>query len=41
LEIPTFLDWLDMNPPVKWGAIAFAVLGVAAFLGGWRNENNI
>ncbi|MFH7026022.1 MAG: SDR family oxidoreductase [Heteroscytonema crispum UTEX LB 1556] len=41
LEIPTFLDWFDQNPPVKWGAIAFAVLGIAAFVGGWRNGNNV
>ncbi len=39
LEIPTFLDWLDMNPPVKWGALAVAALGIAAFLTGWRNDN--
>ncbi|MUG96403.1 SDR family NAD(P)-dependent oxidoreductase [Scytonema sp. UIC 10036] len=36
LTIPTFLDWLDMNPPLKWGAVTFAALGVAALLGGWR-----
>ncbi len=34
LAIPTFTDWLDMNPPVKWGAVAAAALGVAAVLGG-------
>lgn len=34
LTIPTFTDWLDMNPPVKWGAVAAAALGVAAVLGG-------
>ncbi|GAB1541270.1 SDR family oxidoreductase [Scytonema sp. NUACC21] len=41
LVIPTFLDWLDMNPPLKWGAVAFAALGVAAFLGGWRPGDNV
>ncbi|PMB37626.1 short-chain dehydrogenase [Fischerella thermalis CCMEE 5330] len=34
LAIPSFLDWFDMNPPLKWGAVALAVLGVVAFLGG-------
>lgn len=34
LAIPTFTDWLDMNPPLKWGAVAAAALGVAAVLGG-------
>lgn len=34
LAIPTFTDWLDMNPPVKWGAVAAAALGFAAVLGG-------
>lgn len=33
LTIPSFTDWLEMNPPLKWGAIAAAVLG-AAILGG-------
>ena len=41
LVIPTFLDWFDMNPPVKWGAVAFAALGVAALLGGWRRGNDV
>ncbi|MBD0264395.1 MAG: SDR family oxidoreductase [Tolypothrix sp. Co-bin9] len=41
LEIPSFLDWFDMNPPVKWGALAVAALGLAAFLGGWGNNNNV
>ncbi len=36
LAIPSFLDWLDMNPPLKWGAVALAALGVAAFLGAWH-----
>jgi NAD(P)-dependent dehydrogenase (short-subunit alcohol dehydrogenase family) len=39
LSIPSFLDNLDKNPPLKWGALAFAALGVAALLGIWgRNE---
>jgi NAD(P)-dependent dehydrogenase (short-subunit alcohol dehydrogenase family) len=33
LVIPSFLDNLDMNPALKWGAIAAAAVGVAAFLG--------
>lgn len=33
LTIPSFTDWLDMNPPLKWGALAAAALGVAAVLG--------
>jgi NAD(P)-dependent dehydrogenase (short-subunit alcohol dehydrogenase family) len=41
LAIPSFLDWFEMNPPLKWGAVALAVLGVAAFLGGWRPGNDI
>jgi NAD(P)-dependent dehydrogenase (short-subunit alcohol dehydrogenase family) len=40
LTIPTFTDWLDKNPPLKWG-IAAAVLGVAAVLGGWRPGNDV
>ncbi|PSB34786.1 SDR family oxidoreductase [Chlorogloea sp. CCALA 695] len=35
LTIPTFTDWLDMNPPVKWGAVALAAaLGLGALFGG-------
>ena len=35
LTIPTFTDWLDMNPPVKWGAVAIAAaLGLGALFGG-------
>lgn len=41
LTIPSFTDWLDMNPPLKWGAIAAAALGAAAFLGGWRPGNDV
>lgn len=33
LTIPSFTDWLDKNPPLKWGAVAAAALGVAAVLG--------
>ncbi|MDM9384394.1 SDR family oxidoreductase [Chlorogloeopsis sp. ULAP01] len=42
LAIPTFLDWLDMNPYLKWGALAFtafAVFGTAMFLDGWHSRN--
>ncbi|MDH6055494.1 SDR family oxidoreductase [Umezakia ovalisporum] len=38
LTIPSFLDWWDMNPKLKWGAVALGVLGVAAFLGGWTSD---
>ena len=41
LVIPTFLDWLDMNPPVKWGAIAVAALGITALLGGLLRDNDV
>lgn len=41
LTIPSLTDWLDMNPPIKWGALAAAALGVAAVLGGWRPGNDI
>jgi NAD(P)-dependent dehydrogenase (short-subunit alcohol dehydrogenase family) len=35
LAIPTFTDWLDMNPPIKWGAVALAAaLGLGALFGG-------
>lgn len=33
LTIPSFTDWLDMNPTLKWGALAVAALGVATVLG--------
>lgn len=33
LTIPSFTDWLDMNPTLKWGALALAALGVATILG--------
>lgn len=40
LTIPTFTDWLDMNPPVKWGAVAVAAaLGFAAVLGGLSGKD--
>ncbi|OUL29176.1 short-chain dehydrogenase [Nostoc sp. RF31YmG] len=39
LSIPSFLDNLDKNPPLKWGALAFAALGIAALVGIWgRND---
>jgi NAD(P)-dependent dehydrogenase (short-subunit alcohol dehydrogenase family) len=41
LVIPTFLDWFDMNPPLKWGAVGFAALGIAALLGAWRPGNDV
>lgn len=41
LTIPTFTDWLDMNPPLKWGALAAAALGAAAVLGGWLPGNDV
>jgi short-subunit dehydrogenase len=41
LTIPTFTDWLDMNPPLKWGALAVAALGAAAVLGGWFPGNDV
>lgn len=33
ITIPSFTDWLDRNPQLKWGAIAAVTLGVAALLG--------
>lgn len=33
LTIPSLTDWLEKNPPLKWGALAAAALGVAAVLG--------
>jgi NAD(P)-dependent dehydrogenase (short-subunit alcohol dehydrogenase family) len=41
LVIPTFLDWFDMNPPLKWGAVAFAAVGIAALLSAWRPGNDV
>ncbi len=41
LTIPSFTDWLDKNPPLKWGALAAAALGAAAVLGGWRPGNDV
>lgn len=41
LTIPSVTDWLDMNPPLKWGAIAAAALALAAVLGGWRPGNDV
>lgn len=34
LTIPSITDWLEMNPPLKWGALAVAALGIVAVLGG-------
>jgi hypothetical protein len=41
LTIPSITDWLDMNPPLKWGALAAAALGVAAVLGGLLPGNDV
>jgi NAD(P)-dependent dehydrogenase (short-subunit alcohol dehydrogenase family) len=41
LTIPAFTDWLDKNPPVKWGAAAAAALGVAAAFKGFFPGNDI
>lgn len=41
LEIPSFLDWFDMNPSIKWAALGAAALGVAALLGGWGNKDKV
>jgi hypothetical protein len=30
LAVPSITDWLDKNPPLKWGAIAATTLGAAA-----------
>ncbi|MDZ8052803.1 MAG: SDR family oxidoreductase [Aulosira sp. ZfuVER01] len=39
LSIPSFLDNLDKNPPLKWGALAVAALGIVTALGLWgRND---
>lgn len=36
LTVPSFLDWWDMNPKFKWGAVVLGVLSVAVFLAGGR-----
>ena len=41
LTIPTFGDWLDKNPPLKWSALVLATLGAVAFLGGLLPGNNL
>ncbi len=41
LTIPTFTDWLDMNPPLKWGALAVVGLGLAAVLGNFFPGDDI
>ncbi len=40
LTIPTFLDWFEMNPTVKWGTIAAAAVGIAALLGLGHSDGN-
>ncbi|ARV58941.1 short-chain dehydrogenase [Nostocales cyanobacterium HT-58-2] len=44
LEIPTFLDWLDMNPALKWGtaaAVAVAAFGLTAFFSPWYPRSDV
>lgn len=41
LTIPSFSDWWDMNPTLKWGAISLAALGIAAFLGSWHDGKDV
>ncbi|WP_250124657.1 SDR family oxidoreductase [Chroococcidiopsis sp. CCMEE 29] len=41
LTIPTVTDWIEMNPSVKWGALAVAALGVAAVFGGLLPRNEV
>ncbi len=41
LTIPSFTDWLDMNPSLKWGALAVAALGIAAVVGGLFPSNDV
>ena len=41
LTIPSVTDWLEKNPPFKWGAIAATALGVAAVLGAWQAGKDI
>lgn len=33
LAIPSLTDAIDRNPPLKWGALAIAALGIASLLG--------
>ncbi|MBD2532017.1 SDR family oxidoreductase [Nostoc flagelliforme FACHB-838] len=36
LSVPSFMDWLDRNPPFKWGTVAIAAaFGFAAALSGF------
>jgi hypothetical protein len=36
LSVPSFTDWLDRNPPFKWGTVAIAAaFGFAAALSGF------
>ncbi len=41
LTIPSLTDWLDKNPPIKWGALVVAALGAAAVLAGLLPENEV
>lgn len=38
LAIPSLTDWFEMNPPIKWGALAVAALSVAAVLRGLASK---
>ncbi|MDF5730145.1 MAG: SDR family oxidoreductase [Rhizonema sp. PD38] len=40
LTIPSISDWVEMNPAIKWGALA-AGLGIAAFLGAWQAQKDV
>jgi NAD(P)-dependent dehydrogenase (short-subunit alcohol dehydrogenase family) len=40
LTIPSFLDWWDLKPSLKWTTVALGVLGVAGFLSGWSNTSD-
>lgn len=41
LVIPSFSDALAMNPPLKWGALAAAVIGAAFVLGGLLPKSDV
>ncbi|MBV8884031.1 MAG: SDR family oxidoreductase, partial [Chroococcidiopsidaceae cyanobacterium CP_BM_RX_35] len=41
LAIPSFTDWLEMNPSLKWGAFAATVLGAAVVLGGLLPKSDV
>lgn len=40
LTIPSISDWVEMNPAIKWGALA-AGMGIAAFLGAWQAQKDV